>query len=831
MAKIDFDTKSLRGKIIAIFFIAALSIALSWIISQIAFSRVVVSMEEVSKPNDKLLILNNLSNDITQIGQYQRKQILQNPTKSNPILLPETEQLIKRIDTLRMLCSENIAQLQQIDSIEVIINQYDSLVVNYLTLYAGLFSNNELTGKIQLLTNLIDANALRMDSSVIISEKKGITTTTLATPHQLPKVEQHKTLLKKIFGNEKKEPEFNPFRQIIKKEHSIRIDTLVVSQRDSLKRAIEESLQSIDKYHRLRSIRLANSELNLIHNANGYINRIRGFLRAMEKAEIAHMKANDTVLIETIKDSMMRITIIMIFFIIVTSILVFQIFTDISLSNVFRTQLLASKKEAEYLSTVKQRFLSNMSHEIRTPLQSIIGFSEQIMDQDNPSKEAIKAINYSSEHLLQIVNEVLDYSRIVSGKFTFEKKLFNMNNLLLDVAATMKLQASKKDLQLEFSNKEQYHQLFLGDPFRLKQILYNLIANAIKFTNQGSIKLEVESTEKDNSTEFLFRIIDSGIGISKDNLKKIFNEFEQADSNTQNPNGGTGLGLSIVKALVEQQGGELTASSMIHTGSVFSVKLDYEKAEELEKKENQKEKKNRISYKGKILIIDDDPFILKLCSFIFNKYGIQHTCQVSPELLISQEWDNEISLIFTDIRMPKINGIELCKLLRGKIKKEVKIIALTAHALQEEQTAILEQGFDGLITKPFKEADLISCINNYSEVAKRLDLTALLTMCMNDRELLQKSLSSFITETTKDLVVLMQLVKQQDKNGIMEMTHKLAGRIGQIGDMPLSIKLRKTEKMLFQDKNANIDTEELEKITKGISSLIDSAKVETDQAV
>ena len=156
MVKIDFYSESIRGKIIAIAIIAALSIALSWIILRIAFRKVVDTIEEVSKPNDKLVLLNSLSNDIAQIGQYQRKQILQNPTKSNPIDLPETKKLINKLDTLRKLCKGNKIQLHQIDSIEQVMTQYDVLVVNYLKLYEGLFSNKPLTGKFKTLSNLME---------------------------------------------------------------------------------------------------------------------------------------------------------------------------------------------------------------------------------------------------------------------------------------------------------------------------------------------------------------------------------------------------------------------------------------------------------------------------------------------------------------------------------------------------------------------------------------------------------------------------------------------------------------------------------------------------
>jgi len=834
MVKIDLYSESIRGKIIAITIIAALSIGLSWIILRVAFSKVVTTIEEVSRPNDKLYLLNSLSNDITQIGQYQRKQILQNPTKSNPVVLPETEKFARKLNTLRAYCAGNKSQLHQIDSIEQVVSQYDVLVVNYLKLYAGLFSNKPLTGKFKTLSNLIYANAMKMDSSVITTEKNGITTTTFVPPQQMPTTRQRSSFLKrffKLFGNEITNAEKVPLRQIIQNEHSIHTDTLIVSQRDSLKRAIDQSVQSIDRYQRSRSITLANGELNLIRDANGYINRIRGLLRDMEEAEIAKLRSNDAILIQIVKASMTRIIIIMVLFIIIMSVLLYLVFSDIKLSRQYRKELLESKEEAEYLSTVKQRFVSNMSHEIRTPLQTIIGFSEQILQQDIPSKSSVEAIHYSSEHLLQIVNEVLDYSRIVSGKFTFEKKLFDMNNLLLEVTATMNLQAVKKNILLEYINASPFQILSLGDAFRLKQILYNLVGNAIKFTNEGgSIKLEVESTRKETCTEFSFNIIDTGIGISKTDLRRIFNEFEQADSTFQHPKGGTGLGLNIVKRLVEEQGGILNATSVLNKGSIFMVSLTFDNAEKEEFIQLKQKQKINLHFTGKVLIIDDDPFILKLCSNIFDKYGIKHTCQVSSEELIQQDWDNEISLIFTDIRMPGINGMELCKILRGRIKKDIKIIALTANVLQNEQSEILKHGFDGLLTKPFKEVDLISCLKDNTENQDRLDLTALRTMCMDDQELLNKSLHSFISETTTDMDTLQKLLDQQDKNGLMEMFHKLAGRIGQMGDLPLSFKLRKIEKNLKLPYDFTNGTFELNSAIVEIRSLMEAVKSEINKS-
>ena len=240
MVKIDFYTKSIRGKIIAIFIIAALSIGLSWIILRVAFGQVVNTIEEISKPNNKLQLLNDLSSDISQIGQYQRKLILQHPTKDYPILLPESKEFIKRLDTLRTICVDNKLQLLQIDSVENIVNQYDALVVDYLKLYTSLFNNEPLTGKFKSLSDLIYANAAKMDSSIITSDRSGITTTTQSVPPRAPKVKQKTSFIKRflgIFGSEERSKE-TLIEQTIKNERSIRVDTVVVSQRGSLKKAI-----------------------------------------------------------------------------------------------------------------------------------------------------------------------------------------------------------------------------------------------------------------------------------------------------------------------------------------------------------------------------------------------------------------------------------------------------------------------------------------------------------------------------------------------------------------------------------------------------------------
>ncbi len=218
-----------------------------------------------------------------------------------------------------------------------------------------------------------------------------------------------------------------------------------------------------------------------------------------------------------------------------------------------------------------------MSHEIRTPLQSIIGYAEIIRLEKQPNPKDVQAIYHSSEHLLQIVNEVLDYNRIVSGKFTYANKPFNMAALLEEVVSVMRPQAELKSLKM-VTDFDLTGLLYVdGDPFRLKQILYNLLGNALKFTPSGEVSLSVFYKRKNSDLHFTCMVRDTGIGISEEATKRVFNEFEQVDS--QGNEGasavGAGLGLAIIKSLVEQQGGRIYLKSKPNEGSVFTTYLTF----------------------------------------------------------------------------------------------------------------------------------------------------------------------------------------------------------------------------------------------------------------
>ncbi|MDQ3394097.1 MAG: ATP-binding protein, partial [Bacteroidota bacterium] len=493
---------------------------------------------------------------------------------------------------------------------------------------------------------------------------------------------------------------------------------------------------------------------------------------------------------------------------------------------------------AEDSGKIKEQFLANMSHEIRTPLQSIIGYAEQIRQDETPKRQAIDAIYHSSEHLLHIVNEVLDYSRIVSGRFIFENQPFEMKQLVNEVIDTMRATAEKKSIKLDLIDNLSKTIWVEGDAFRLRQVLYNLVGNAVKFTEIGQVALIISGKEMGPEIFFTFKVKDTGEGIPSQDIDKIFHVFEQATTSIARTHGGTGLGLSIVKTLVENQKGKIKVFSKQGGGSEFIVDIPFSKVKRELVFPKDVKKKSESTFKGKVLVVDDDAFIINLCATILKKYKIPHVTSIDPLKVLESQWDHSCNVVLLDIRMPKINGIDLCHALRKKVPQHVKIYAVTAQALPEEREAILNHGFDGILMKPFKEQELLDILNRqeappaaFREIGPAIplndvkhiakcDLTSILKMVQGNEDQLKKILAQFVSETLSDLEALKKNISQGDRSQIREVVHRLAGRLGQLGSAKLSFTLRKMEVDLMGKGSLESYGQELKDIIVEIKDLI-----------
>ncbi|TKC04256.1 hybrid sensor histidine kinase/response regulator [Pedobacter frigoris] len=779
---------SIKGKVIISLLLACFALFMAWGVSRVAFKEMLNTVEHISAPSERLRIVNVTSRRIGSLDQLQKKQAFNDP-RNYAKLFKQSKDLRMTLDSLALLYSGDSLQLDRIHKIKRLLSQRDKQFINYLTVRERLVNNSVFSEQVQNLNNIVSRGGEQADSTILATEEK--TSTTTIYPDEKPR-----NFLSKLFGR-KRPAEDNSFKII--SEEKVKRDTIALSAEDRMAKNLEESIRIIEKEQRKKNASFLNREAELANANSLLISQMLDVLRQVESEVVNQIEINGILAKKVVNTSITTISLIMLVFVLLTGLLLYLILTDISKSGRYRNELELARDEAEYHGQAKQRFLSNMSHEIRTPLQSIIGYSELIRHQEHPKSTDIDAIYNSSEHLLQIVNEVLDYNRIISGKFTFSNKVFDIRDLMEEVIAIMRPQAESRSLKMIADLDLQELRYVNGDPFRLKQILFNLLGNAVKFTNHGKISLSVNYKRKEDNLHFTFSVKDTGIGLSEEETKRIFNEFEQANSydNDVVNRKGTGLGLTIIKSLVENQGGRIYVKSEEGVGSVFTVYLTFRLESEPEIENPAKLKSLSANYK--VWIVDDDRLILDLCSVIFKKNHIAHKIFNSPLDLLNTVWDNDVTHVLIDMRMPEMNGIMLCRKLKEKIDGEVKIYAITAQVLPDEREHLLDNGFDGLVMKPFREAELLSALEGGNLLHERIfkstpeveiDLSSLKKMTFGDEEQLAKILLRFKEDSLNDIEELRRAVNENETDKLCLICHRLAGRISQIGGRSLAAEFR-----------------------------------------
>ena len=793
--------RTTSSKVIAAFLLTCVAIAMAMAITYFSFRSLLVTVDDLTAPNIKVKTLNNLFQQITQLDQKQRAEAILNPGRSYSKFLRETQTLTNTLDTLMQMHWGNEQQILRLKSMQQILRRRNELFLSYLRIKSEFTENARVSSKLDTLSKIISKSYSSGDTTVTTTQK----TTTTTTYHPVEeKKETERSFFNRLFSRKKNDPDTDT-RIEVEEEFNVKIDTIAISKQDSAASEVTLIMKRLEQAQKFQNQRMLRGEFELITTNAALVSQLLRALQEVEKEEQLTQAMNSEKAFAVVSKSIKRIGIIIILFFLGAALLVFLIIADITKSNSLRKQLIKAKEDAEYLGHIKQRFLANMSHEIRTPLQSIIGFAEQI--KLNPSKDihAIEAIHSSSEHLLHIVNEILDYSRIDSGKLNIEHEPFDLALLITEVHASMRVQAERKNISfiLEFNATRPLR--MIGDAFRLRQILYNLLANAIKFTDKGFVKLSVDAVEKGNKTACRFVVQDSGIGMRQNDIQKAFELFEQAHS-TSRLQGGAGLGLTIVKKLIEVQSGKLQVESIPEKGSTFMVELDYDKDERTPVTPKVPEELP-VAFSGKIAIVDDDATILKLTSLIFEKHHINYTAYNDAVLALEKIPEENFEILLLDIRMPGIGGAELCQKLRKKLTYPIRIVALTAHVLPEERSSLITSGFDHVLTKPFKESDLLQVIQssetshkNVEERHATFDFTLLRKMTLRDESLFRSVLLQFVEETSRDMVILEKSMRHQDAAEVQYIVHKMAGRCGQIGASDISAAFKTIEvKLLHGD--------------------------------
>ena len=407
---------------------------------------------------------------------------------------------------------------------------------------------------------------------------------------------------------------------------------------------------------------------------------------------------------------------------------------DITEQKLFEHELIKAKSKAEKATKIaeasnklKESFLANMSHEIRTPMNAIIGFSDILYKRKLgvQEKEFITIIKSAGENLLTIINDILDISKIEAGMMTFEKNNFSIKETFKSLNIMLLGRAKEKNLELVFSCDKDVPDTLLGDQTRLTQIIINLVGNAIKFTNEGSVKVhgKVSKMNKEN-TLIEFSITDTGIGIHKDKLVTIFERFQQAESHTTRKYGGTGLGLSIAKQLIELQGGTLSVKSELNVGSVFTFYIPYIKSTQTQKPVEFIEKKYNMEEmsKLKILLVEDNQLNIMLVSSLFAENNLKLQTAANGKVCIEMlkpkngltksKLAKNFDIILMDMQMPVMNGYEAVNIIRNELKNTIPIIAMTAHAMAGEREKCLDLGMNDYISKPINATQLFEKIHD-----------------------------------------------------------------------------------------------------------------------
>lgn len=454
--------------------------------------------------------------------------------------------------------------------------------------------------------------------------------------------------------------------------------------------------------------------------------------------------------------------------------------------------LAQSKQQADNAADIKEQFLANMSHEIRTPVNSIIGFT-RLLQKTPLLPEQGNFVNYiksSGENLLYIVNDILDISKIEAGMLQIKKEPFQVSEFCEFVQMMFHNESKSKKIKFTCTIGKEVPEIIVGDEDRLKQVATNIIGNAFKFTSSGEIKVTLDAEKvSPELVNLIFKISDTGIGIPADKIATIFERFEQVDNKTTKSYGGTGLGLSIVKKLVNMQGGQITVSSTLNKGSVFTFTLPVQLPGEMVMSElkmvnsdGEQSTEKRFPAGYKILAAEDNKMNQLLLQHMFKQWNLKLTLANDGGAVMKCLEESTYDLVLMDIQMPDIDGYQATTWIRKTLKSDVPIIAMTAFVLQGEKEKCLSYGMNAYLPKPIDENDLKDLLLQYLPSKKKTERKnwinlPFLQQTFNNNEFVKNILSLFVVQYPKDLDRLKICVSKKDIQGVKSAAHHLKSTV------------------------------------------------------
>lgn len=796
-----------RVTIIAILIVVA--VIISGYLVHRSLTQIVSSIQTEASPDFRLIVIKNIALDVLEIennlevysiskskSDLTNYENVKDRLKGRTILLTGLSTDVNRnpelSDSIKNLVDLKIGILDKI-------RQINSVKTNSQEQFNELYSQLEKT----------EVDTLQVEVEVAPQPKKGF--------------------FKKIFGK--------------KDTATVRIDTSFV-EKTVVDEGIKEDIRQLETDIRQREQRKNRIELRLIEQniqISARLNQVIAQIEKNERDKLISKKDEADRLAKIIYERLSAFSIIAVLLLFVV---LYLFVRYLQRAKTYQRVLTAAKQETERLAAAKEVFIANVSHEMRNPVNSIYGLTEQLLNQasDIKSKQHLSVLLKSAEHLKKVVNDTLDFSKIQAKKLKLERIDFSPENVVKEVIDLFKPDADAKNVKLTCQCPDNLPKALLGDPFRLKQILINTVGNAVKFTEKGSVSLRLEVQEIKKDFYLLhFRIKDTGIGISKENLGLIFEDFVQVASDYKNKSNGTGLGLSIVKKLIEMQDGKIEIESELNKGTQLSFTLPFKPGNP----ENIShfipseivipEKIKNL----KILGVDDEEFNRYLLKVIFEKWGVNYRDAKNGKEAVKLASEHHFDLILMDVLMPEMNGIEAAGFILENNPNTV-IVAVSAVNSEAEIELFNAAGMRNFLLKPFSELELFTKITSVLKIdvekksSADFQLTDLERMAGGDNEFLKEMIRIFIRSSQSGISTIRQELNRNNLEAISEAAHKLAAPCKHIGAGDLYDQIKKLEKnagnrelpenlpVLISDIEHKI-----ERINKSLTLLIDSGKYDT----
>ncbi|MEO6305536.1 MAG: PAS domain S-box protein [Bacteroidia bacterium] len=514
---------------------------------------------------------------------------------------------------------------------------------------------------------------------------------------------------------------------------------------------------------------------------------------------------------------------------------------DITEKKKLAEALEIEKEKAEASSRAKEAFLATMSHEIRTPLNGIIGMIRELSYEPllDKQKKYVHNASVASQHLLSVLNNVLDISKIEAGELSLEQEHFSLRDTIKNVKLIMATKAKEKGIFFGVDTNDIKHYAYVGDSARIRQVLLNLLGNALKFTSKGGVYVECKVLQiNDISHTISISVEDTGIGMDESYQANVFKKFSQEDSSTSRKYGGTGLGMAITNEIIQLMNGKINVKSKKNEGTTIEVIFDLPIGE-IEKIEsyNESDILKDIS-SAKVLLVEDNEFNRASAINTLNRFNCDVTVATNGKEATEIVAANNFDVILMDLQMPIMDGFEATQFIRNDLKILTPIIALTANAFKSELEKCFSIGMNDCVTKPFEEDELLNAIYKFvkvtheevlfeKEIVKEevpqtqlYDLQKLSNLVRNDKEQLHKMVQIFIDQADPSIEEILQAYKKKDLTSVYQVAHRIKPSIDGMGIISLKEVVRSVEKNAKENNDSEQLQEEINFLCSTLSNVV-----------